>query len=83
MKAALRPQPVRGIRFWIGRFCWMTGIVFAILVLAGLLRGRAVEMTLVESVLWALVSSSVFTGWRYYQARKGVACALCRDTVEE
>jgi hypothetical protein len=50
---------------------------------ASLLRGRAVETALSESFLWALISSVVFTGWRYYQARRGVACALCRDTVED
>jgi hypothetical protein len=69
--------------FWVRRFLWMAGIVFMILMAASLLRGRSVETALSESFLWALISSAVFTGWRYYQARKGVACALCKDTVED
>jgi hypothetical protein len=69
--------------FWIGRFCLAAGIAFLILVVASLLRGRALETALTDSAVWALVSSAVFTGSRYYQARKGVACALCKDTVED
>lgn len=68
--------------FWVKRFLWVTGIVFMILMAASLLRGRTVEAALSESFVWALISSGAFTGWRYYQARKGVACALCKDTVE-
>jgi hypothetical protein len=69
--------------FWVKRFLWMSGIVFMILMAASLLRGRTVETGLSESFVWALISSGVFTGWRYYQARKGIACALCKDTVED
>jgi uncharacterized membrane protein len=73
---------MKSTAFWIGRFCWMVGIVFTILLIVSLLRGRAAPTALAESLLWALISSAVFTGSRYYQARKGVACALCRDTIE-
>ena len=69
--------------FWVKRFLWMTGIVFMILMAASLLRGRVMETALPESFMWALISSAVFTGWRYYNARKGVACAMCRDTLED
>lgn len=70
-------------QFWVKRFLWMTGMVFMILMAAGLLRGRAMETALSESFIWALISSAIFTGWRYNQARKGVACAMCRDTPED
>lgn len=70
-------------QFWVKRFLWMTGIVFMVLMTASLLRGQSVDRALSESFTWALVSAAVFTGWRYYQARKGVACALCKDTLEE
>lgn len=69
-------------QFWVRRFLWMTGIAFMILMAASLLRGRTVDRALSESFTWALVSAAVFTGWRYYQARKGVACALCEDTPD-
>jgi hypothetical protein len=69
--------------FWVKRYLWVTGIVFMILLAAALLRGRTIEEALSASFVWALVSSAIHTGWRYYQARKGVACALCKDTVED
>jgi hypothetical protein len=74
---------VKSKEFWVKRFLWMSGIVFTILMAASLLRGRTVETALSESFVWALISSGLFTGWRYYHARKGVACALCKDTVED
>jgi hypothetical protein len=67
-------------QFWVRRFLWMTGIVFMVLMAASLFRGREAERALSESFGWALVAAAVFTGWRYRQARKGVACALCKDT---
>lgn len=74
---------MKSTEFWVKRFLWMTGIVFMILMAAALFRDRAMDTALTESFIWALVSSAVFTGWRYSQARKGVACAMCRDTVED
>lgn len=74
---------MKSTAFWIGRFCTVVAIVFAILLVAGLLRGRPVATVLADSLLWALVSATIFTVSRYYQARKGIACALCRDTVED
>jgi hypothetical protein len=68
--------------FWVKRYLWVTGIAFMILMAAALLRGRAFEVALTESFLWALVSSAIFTGVRYYKARKGSPCALCKDTVD-
>jgi hypothetical protein len=70
-------------QFWAQRFLWMTGIVFMILMAAALLRGRTLEIALSASFGWALVSAALFTGWRYYQTRKGVACALCKDALED
>jgi hypothetical protein len=66
-------------QIWVRRYLRATGIAFMILMAASLLRDRAVERALSESFTWALVSAAVFTGWRYYQARKGSACALCQE----
>lgn len=73
---------MKSTRFWIGRFCGMAAVAFMVLAAVSLLRGRALEAALAESAIWALVSSAIFTGSRYYQARKGIACALCNDTLE-
>jgi hypothetical protein len=69
--------------FWVKRYLWVTGIIFMLLMAVALLRGRAIEDALSASFAWALVSAGIHTGWRYYQARKGIACALCKDTVED
>jgi hypothetical protein len=72
-------------QFRVRRFLWMTGILPMILVAAALLRGRGPDTALSGSFTWALVTAAIFTGWRYHQAnpaRKGVACALCGDTVD-
>jgi hypothetical protein len=74
---------MKSTRFWIGRFCLVVAITFAILLAASLLRGRPVEKALTESLTWAMIASAIFTGARYTKARKGVVCALCKDTVED
>jgi hypothetical protein len=74
---------MKSTQFWVRRFLWVTGIVCMILIAAALLRGRSLDTALSESFAWALVASAIFTGSRYYKARKGIACALCRDTVED
>ena len=70
-------------QFWVRRFLWVTGIAFMILMGAALLRGRTVDAALTESFVWALISSAIFTAARYYKARQGQACALCRDPVDD
>jgi hypothetical protein len=74
---------VKSKEFWVKRFLWVTGIVAMTLLAAALLRGRSLDTALSESFGWALVSAAIFTASRYYQARKGIACALCKDTVED
>lgn len=69
--------------FWVKRYLWVTGIVFMVLMAAALLRGRGVDTALPESFIWALIASAIFTGSRYYRARKGIPCALCKDTVDD
>ncbi|MDB5919367.1 MAG: hypothetical protein JWR40_3601 [Massilia sp.] len=73
---------MKSTQFWVRRFLWVTGIVTMILIAAALLRGRSLDTALSESFTWALVAAAIFTGSRYYQARKGIACALCKDTVD-
>ena len=69
--------------FWVRRYFVVAGAAFVLLVAVGLLKGRALERAVTESLLWASVAASVFTTVRYRSARKGEACALCRDTVDD
>ena len=69
--------------FWIRRYFVVAGAAFVLLVAVGLLKGRGLERAALESSFWAVVTAAVFTAARYRSARKGEACALCRDTVED
>jgi len=69
-------------RFWIGRFATLAGGAFVILVAVGLLKGRLLEDVLPGALGWALLSAAIFTVARYRSARRGQACALCGDTVD-
>ena len=74
---------MKSTEFWVKRFLWVTGIVFMIWMGVELLKGGSLEDGLASAFGWALLSSAIFTGSRYYNARRGIACALCRDTVED
>jgi hypothetical protein len=69
-------------QLWVRRYLWTTGIVFMILLAVSLLRGRETDRALSESLIWALVSAAAFTARRYYLARKGATCALCKETAD-
>lgn len=69
--------------FWIRRFMVVAGAVFVILAAVGLLKGHMLAEAWLEALGWALASATVFVAARYRSARRGEACALCRDTVED
>ena len=71
-----------GATFWIRRF--LAVFVVAACVIAGVqwLKGHALAWSVEQGVPWALVSATVFTGSRFWQACRGRHCALCRDTPE-
>ena len=74
---------MKSTEFWVKRYLWVTGMVFMVLMTVDLLKGGTLEEGLSSAFGWALVTAAVFTGTRYHHARKGIACAMCRDTVEE
>ena len=74
---------MKSTAFWVRRYFVVAGAAFVLLVAVGLLKGREFDRVVTESLLWGLVTSAVFTAVRYRNARKGKACALCRDTVED
>ena len=73
---------MKPLSFWVRRFLVIAGLVTLIIVCSKLLRGFALEQVLAESFLWGLVSATILIATRYYYARKGVACAMCRDTPD-
>ncbi len=68
--------------FWVRRFLIVAGAVTLIVIASKLLRGFALEEVITESFLWGLTAATIFIVTRYRNAKKGVACALCRDTPE-
>ena len=69
--------------FWIRRYLVVAAVASVLLVGVGMLKGRTLERAAPEALFWGVVSAGVFTAARYRSARKGEACALCRDTVED
>jgi uncharacterized membrane protein len=70
-------------QFWVRRYFWVSGMMFLILMAAAWLRGRTPGTAFSESLIWALLSATIFTGARYYKASKGAVCALRKDTEED
>jgi cytochrome c biogenesis protein CcdA len=63
--------------YWIGQFVLACTTMFSTLVAVGLLRGEIFAAHWIENLAWAAAASTIFIGSRYWQARKGVACAAC------
>jgi hypothetical protein len=74
---------MKSTAFWVRRYFVVAGAAFVLLVAVGLLKDRPFDRILAESLLWSVLTAAVFTAARYRSARKGEACALCRDTVED
>jgi hypothetical protein len=68
--------------FWIKRFLTVFAGMFVVLLAVYILRGRPARSAALESALWSLIATSIFVVNRIVRARKGQACALCRDTPE-
>ena len=68
-----------GAAFWIRRFALAFVIAFVVLTGAQVLRGRALEPSLLHGLLWGVISAGVFVGARLYQSSRGRHCALCND----
>lgn len=74
---------MKSTRFWIIRYLSVIVGLFALLAGLYLLRGMEAADAAREAIVWSLLAGTLFVGSRYYRARRGIACALCRDTVEE
>jgi hypothetical protein len=73
---------MKPLAFWVRRFLVVAGLATFIILGSKLLRGAALDDVLSESFLWGLAAAAIFTATRYYNAKRGVACAMCRDTPE-
>jgi hypothetical protein len=76
-----RPSTM-SLTFWIKRFCLVFCGAFVVLLAVNLLKGKGARASVIESVIWAGIATTVFIATRLYYSRKGKHCALCRDTPE-
>ena len=74
---------MKSTRFWIFRYLTIVGGLFALLAGLYLLRGMALADAAGEALVWSLLAGTLLTASRYHKARRGIACALCRDTVQD
>ncbi len=71
-----------GTAFWMRRFLVVLAVAFVVIAASHLVRGRGVEYAVTQGAVWSVISAVIFTVARYFQARRGQHCALCRDTPE-
>jgi hypothetical protein len=68
--------------FWIKRFLTVLLGAFAIICGAQLLRGHDVAYSPTQAAIWSTLSALTFTISRFFQARRGQCCAICKDTPD-
>ena len=71
-----------GTAFWIRRFLLVFASALVIIAGVQMLKGRTLGYSVTRGLLWAAIASTIFTGARIYQSRRGRHCAICRDTPE-
>lgn len=71
-----------GAAFWVRRFFLVWTIAFVVIAGAQALKGHGLAGSAAQGLLWATISATIFVGSRFYQARKGQHCAICKDTPE-
>ena len=68
---------MRHVIYWSGQYLLAAASMFLLLEAVDTLRGEAFGTAWRESLAWAVLAAAIFIGSRYYQAKKGTACAAC------
>ncbi|MGB3746568.1 MAG: hypothetical protein WA961_00080 [Rhodanobacter sp.] len=68
--------------FWVKRFFTVLVGAFAIICVTQLLKGHDVDYSATQGAIWGTLCALVFTVARFFQARRGQHCAICKDTPE-
>ena len=71
-----------GTVFWTKRFFTVFGGAFLVICAAQFLRGHELHDAALQGAIWGVISATVFTVSRFFQARQGRHCAICKDTPE-
>ncbi len=62
---------------WGIQYVLAAGSMFALLVIADTRRGTLFADAWQSALAWAVLSSAIFVGARYYQAKRNERCAIC------
>ena len=71
-----------GAAFWIRRFVVVLAGSFAVICAAQLFKGHPLRYSTSQGAIWGITAASIFTLARFFQARRGQHCAICKDTPE-
>jgi hypothetical protein len=71
-----------GSAFWIRRGLTVLVAAFVVICVAQLLKGHSWSYAAGQGAAWGVISAAVFTTARFFQARRGQHCAVCKDTPE-
>jgi hypothetical protein len=69
--------------FWLKHFSLTTKLVFAVLMVGELMKGRAVDVALWNSLVWSLLVSAIYTGASASKLHPEQTRALCRDVFKD
>ncbi|MEO6928951.1 MAG: hypothetical protein ABI190_07270 [Casimicrobiaceae bacterium] len=64
---------------WVRRFCIAFVVAGALIAGAQMLKGNALDYSLLQGAIWGAIAATVFTLWRVRQSRMGIHCAVCGD----
>lgn len=71
-----------GTGFWIKRFLVVLVGAFAIIFAVQLLKGHSRDYALEQAAIWGTLAALIFGITRFFRARRGQHCAICKDTPE-
>ena len=69
--------------FPLRRTLTVLAIVFGVLFVVSLLKGRGVAGGLEFAALWSVISTAVFAAAQAFQARRGASCEICEEGPAE
>lgn len=68
--------------FWVKRFVTVLTGAFIIICSGQIIQGHTVGNSIMHGGIWSPLTACLFTVSRYFQARNGQHCAICKDTPE-
>jgi hypothetical protein len=70
---------MKPVGYWVVQYLFAMVTLLGVLLAVDVAQGTALVDAWPSCLAWAAVASALFTGSRYRQYRKGIACAMCVD----